>query len=182
MRRSVFVGLLVLGPALGTDPGVSARTTKHRTYELGTPGDHLVSNCVAATVADGCDPTGATPDGSVDLGGFVWTPEDLPTGTDAVQVTVCDDVWGCEAVGGRVCVDVNAHNVCGETHAHEPYVPFCGGGSPVVSLPSGSSFGAVVLFLNGPEEQNTRCFPDAPAGATTGGIVDPAAGVYASFG
>lgn len=191
------------GAASHVDPGSSI----HRTYELGPPGDFLVSDCVTgderttywrhpldvsaagapASDASGpeapqasCDPAGQTQDGSIDVGGAVVRSGDVPDGVRSLQTDIVDDVFGADAVGGLVCNDRDGDLICGETADGELRANFCGT-TPPLTIPPPRDWHAVVVFVNGPVAQTIDCDAAAAPTATTGGVLDPAAGIFLAF-
>lgn len=104
------------------------------------------------------------------------------------QATIVDDVFGTE-VGGSVAADFDHNTVFGEEDKGEPSASFCGGVSPVLEANHDTDdnghddFGwAVAVFTNGPIDQATNCDPTAAPTATTGGIFNPAGGIYMTVG
>lgn len=127
------------------------------------------------------DPAGVTDDGNFQTGGAKWFGEDLPVGVDAVQVSVVDDVWGAGVIGASLATDVDDNSIYGEEEQGEVAVQFCGN-SPVVDLIPTPGWAALIVFVGQPYRQYLNCDPlDAPTGATTGGVLDPAGGVFGTF-
>lgn len=155
--------------------------TSHRTYEWGQT-EVIAINCAtgSSTLGTGCDPTGQTQDGSIDIAGIIWTPDELPDGVDSVQTAIVDDVFGSGVISGDACTDENGNNVCGETEEGEVETEFCGS-SATFDIPPAPNWDAFVVFLEGVLEQNLNgCTPDAYA--TTGGVLNPNGGVFTTFG
>lgn len=168
----------------------------------------LVSRCVyevGTTVFVGVsvsDPTGLTEDENVNVGGCGWTFPDADPGgedplTDVVggnlvvrgeysqaQASVTDDIFG-PAVGADIASDADHDHTFGEEDEDEFRVSFCGTSPLFTSDVDHDGDGhpdlafELALFLNGPVRQALNCDPFAnPVGATTGGILDPAGGVF----
>lgn len=176
------------GPAAATHlPTKVARCT----YEVGTVSGHL-----EYTTAD---PTGLTDDGYVNQGGCLWefaaTAQAPPSSAiegqvpvdgeySSFQLAVVDDVFG-PALGANACLDVDNDRICGEDDEGEVSFAFCGT-SPVIEPEIDSDGNGhqdlgsnLMVFLNGPHHQVTNCDPSAnPYGGTTGGVLDPAGGLF----
>lgn len=172
----IVVGLVLAAPTAlaghGGDP-----ITIHRTYEVGFT--YAGVHCVPGYATVDCDPTGQTQDGSIDAS-VVWYEKaagDLPAGVDAVQASVIDDIFGPGIIGGHICTDEggDGNDICGE--AHETNEAFCGQSS-VVDIPR--IWQAVGVFLGGPVRQTLSCDPTQGI-ATSGGVLNPAGGVYLIF-
>lgn len=163
--------------------------TTHCTYEVGT-----VGTVVGYTHSD---PTGATADGFINLGGCSWAfrPQEnmYSAVTDSMrldgertlmQFSIIDDVFG-NAVGAAFCVDIDGNAVCGEEGSPDLHAQFCGT-SPVFEAPKDTNgdghkdFGIDAgLWLNGPVDQGMFCDPTVnPVGATSGGILNPNGGIF----
>lgn len=112
------------------------------------------------------------------------------------QLSVVDDLWGPGVViGGFICNDGNDNGICGETEKGEVAEEFCGGdaGSPGGLATSTkdwdgdghADYGArLVITVYGPVRQTLSCGTGGPTmvpGATTGGILDPAGGLFATL-
>lgn len=147
-----------------------------------------------------------TQDGAWNIGGVNWRleprhTEDNPPGQpslsvaldadpDVAQVSVVDDVWGSGIVGGFFCNDSDDTHTCDDANPDERLVDFCGE-SPVVTAESDTDgdgrkdFGFhIFVVLAGPVMQVLNCPADAttnPIGATTGGVLDPAGGIYMTY-
>lgn len=179
---AIGVGLLLTAaPALaghGGDP-----ISVQRTYEVG-PIEVGAVTCIGNPqgLTGSCDPTGQTQDGSIDVGGAIFTADDLPDGVDAFQATIVDDIWGPDVVSGDMCTDEDGNDVCGETDKGEVEEEFCGSSS-VVSIPPVPNFDSATVFVEGPQEQTTNgCSTTAaPTGATTGGVLNPNGGIFITF-
>lgn len=161
------------------------------TYEVG-PGYHL------EYTTD--DPTGLTSDGTLNQGGCLWEFSDSAQSppTSAIegqrevsgeysrfQLALVDDVFGPE-LGASACMDIDNNRICGEDEKGEIGFTFCGT-SGVHGDEIGDTDGDghpdlgsnLMLFLNGPRRQALNCDATAnPVGATTGGILDPAGGIF----
>lgn len=179
---ALAVAVLVAGvPAVAGAETV----TRHRTYETavtnGFPGGWLLVDCAPGygPASDDCDPSGATEDGSVDVGGVVIPADGTADGATEVQVRIVDDVWGAGAVAGYVCALGFAHDSCAEQQSG--FELFCGESSPV--SPHTGEIKEVHVTVLGTWWQVVACDPAmAPTGGTSGGVINPAAGIYAEFG
>lgn len=159
----------------GGDP-----VTLRATYEVGPlPG---VWTCIPGSLLDGCDPTGLSQDGSIDAGGARWFPDEVPEGVDVVQASIVDDVWGANVIAANLFTCAGGNAICGDEEQGEVSVIFCGT-SPPVDIPAAPAWEQVGVFLGYAVWQYTVCdFTDAPTGATTGGVLDPAGGIFVTFG
>lgn len=166
-----LLGALMLVSPLALAGHGGGPVSQRRTYELAAHnnGAGFVLDCPLGTGGVlGCDPTGQAQDGSVDLGGAVFVPPD-DHAVSSVSIQVFDD--RSRTVFGQVCQDVNADGVCGDQH--DLFYPFCDttGVLPVR--------GPVVVFVYGVVDTTLNCAPSL--GATTGGVLDPSAGIFATF-
>lgn len=100
------------------------------------------------------------------------------------QASIVDDLFGAGTVGGVVAADFDHNTVFGEDDKGEPSTTFCGTSS---MLETGNDtdgdghpdFGwAVAVFTNGPVRQVLNCDAVQAPTATTGGVLDPAGGIY----
>lgn len=114
---------------------------------------------------------------------------ELPVTSGRVEITVSivDDVYGSGAVGGAICTeaanDDYDHVACDEglLTGGEINEEFCNGGPFTVTVEEISEVDAIVVYTNGPKNQADHCDLLLAQTATTGGILDPAGGVYISF-
>lgn len=175
----VGIATILMTPAALAGHG-AAPVTMHRTYELGPT--FFVWSCPPGDAGLDCDPTGQTQDDSIDLGGVQIFAEDVPVGVDTVQASVVDDVWGAGVVAGFLCTEENGDNICGDTEAGEVQQNFCGQ-SEVMDIPPAPNWEKVDVFVSFPVWQVEHCDPTAaPTGATSGGVANPAAGIFITFG
>lgn len=145
----------------------------HRTYE------EAHHNFAILTGFRFEDPTGLTADGTIDLGGAVIFPEDVPDGVNTVQASIVDDIWGPGAVAGWLCVDVNGDSIC-DPEDDEPSLFFCGD-SVVVDIPAAPGWNFINIIVAGSFTQALICdITAAPTGGTHGGVLDPAGGIFAT--
>lgn len=187
---AVLASLVLAGAAPSAATHLETKVARC-TYEVGTVSGHL------EYTTD--DPTGLTSDGYVNQGGCLWefsaTAEDPPSSAiegqvpvdgeyGSFQLSVVDDVFG-PALGARACLDVDNNRICGEDEKGEVSFSFCGT-SPVIE-PELDTDGNdhpdlgsnLMVFLNGPHHQALDCDPTVnPWGGTTGGILDPAGGLF----
>lgn len=181
----VALGLALLAPTALAGHGGPSKTL-HRTYEFAhhnqgpfwAAGDCITGEETGGALA--CDPTGQMQDGSFDVGG-VWEHQhdpEVPHGTDGVQVRVVDDIWGGGVLAASLCTDDDDDQLCGETGEGEVRVTFCGD-SPSISL-SGMWHIAVAVVGGGVRQALWCDINDAPA-ATSGGVLDPDAGIFLTF-
>lgn len=173
------IGLLV--GALAMAPAVSAQTF-HQTYEVGPT--YGAFRCYATVDVEqdvnpneDCDPTGLTQDDSIDTGGAIFLPDEVAPGATSLQASIVDDVFGSDTTAGYLCTDQNDNNVCGETDQGEVRELFCGA-SPVVPIPTPDKWDAAVVFASYPGWMVTQ---GCDGFGTTGGVLDPAGGIYATF-
>lgn len=170
----------------------SAPITEHRTYETALHNYGAVAlawTCPTGFVTGqvgepDCDPTGTTQDGSIDLGGFVVTrDEDDATMDDisAVTISIVDDVWGPGVVSGSAGTDEDDDNIAGEEDEGEARVDFCGDSAPMDVSGAHSDWVAIAGFVWGGVKQALDCDITAASGGTSGGVLDPAAGVFVTF-
>lgn len=174
---TVLALALVTAPAAlaghGGDP-----VSIHATYELGPT--FFVWSCPPGDAGLGCDPTGQTQDGSIDLGGVQIFAEDVPRGVDSVQAAVVDDVFGPGSVAGFLCTEEDGNNVCGETDKGEAAQVFCGSSS-TLSIPPAPNWEKTDVFVSYYGWELTDC--DLADGfATSGGVLNPNAGIFVTFG
>lgn len=193
-------GLLILSFGVGLAGADHGQITDQCTYEVGAVGD-------MSTYTYDPDPTGLTEDGTLNWGGCVWWFPDADPGGESVldpivqprpvdgehavlQVAIVDDVFASQ-LGGRICSDADHDFMCGEDDEGEINDRFCGGSSPVFVSDDDADgdghpdFGfSVGVFVNGPLNQNLYCGATTtnPVGATTGGVLDPAGGIYLHLG
>lgn len=182
MELGTTLGLLTATLMIAGTAGASTLTL-HATYEI-TP------FTMTGLVDTQPDPVGVTPDGYWDLNGVLFSCPQVQgsyvvvedsnhdgCGTwNELQAMIVDDVWGSNAVFGMVCVDGNGDFICEDTPA-EPKSFFCGT-SPVIDFEPYEE-GSITVWLGGTTGQAMYCDPgDAPTGAETGGILNPAGGVY----
>lgn len=106
---------------------------------------------------------------------------------NSLQISVVDDIWGAGTVGGFGCSDSDNNYVCGETDKGEFRESFCNGQSSVFTHEADNDgdghpdFGfGVAVFVNGPRSQTLGCEVVGPeaVGAVSGGVLDPAGGIY----
>lgn len=185
---ALFFGLLVLASASPVQAGHNPEITAHCTYEFGTSFGAWSFN----------DPTGLTPDGGLNVGGCMfefhandpWTDieEGIPVDGEytILQVAVVDDIFST-AIGGSICNDVNGDLVCGAADENEISTSFCGTSEVHEALVDTNGDGHKdfgnygTTFLNRPVGQALNCDPVAGPAATTGGILDPAGGIFMSL-
>lgn len=158
---------LSAGPALAADapPVFVAR----KTYEAPPVGG----------TAAYPDPLGIMQDEEINVGGVVFAvlvqgPHDV---TVSFQPAIVDDIFGSGTVGGEICVDVNQNGRSCESDYGERLGGFCGEGSKEDRLLR-PGLTRVVVFINGPYFQAKDCEPSEAPSATSGGVLDPAGGVY----
>lgn len=188
-----LVGAAAPGMADHLDP-VTARCT----YEIPEPQTQFTPQFATD------DPTGATDDGAINKGvcAFHTPASDPGEGSDlgpahvllngvttiegqysVAQASVVDDVYG-NAVGGALCADFNHDHLCGDPEEGEPLTTFCGTSPPItVGQDSDDNdhddFGwGLVVGVNGPVWQALNCDPVAAPASTTGGVMDPAGGIF----
>lgn len=156
--------------------------TRRRTYETAIsnsgPAAFLL-DCVPGHLPGGdCDPTGQTGDGSIDVGGASIAPDAATRNATAVRVRVVDDVRGAGVVGAGVCWDLDGDRVC---HPEEASARFCGQGPWLTPVEDPRGWVRVEVFVYSGLRHALYC-PDAPTqGGTSGGVLDPAAGIYVDF-
>lgn len=127
------------------------------------------------------DPTGQTQDGTLDLGGTAFFPEDVEPGVDSLQASIVDDIYGAGTVVGWICSDENGDNLCDP--ADEEISSFFCGQSQVVSIPPSPDWHFVIVGVGGPLSQALLCDPSqAPLGGTSGGVLNPNGGIFGTFG
>lgn len=192
MRKTlaVLTAIGLLAGALAVVPAASAQETTvvHVTYEWAQTGITVEDSSEYFGV---CPP--ATNDGWCDIGGtefFCNPPEGSiddarEPGCDftLAQVSIVDDLWGAGVVVGIVATDVNGNHITGEEDEGEVSETFCGDSSSF-DIPDleGPNYASIAIFLPGPDAQATNCDPAAaPTGATTGGILDPAGGIFVTL-
>lgn len=197
---AIPIGLLVAAATLGALAGPAQaphqpELVSRCTYESGGMDFWAVS---------ASDPAGLTEDGDVAIGGCAWTfPDADPGGADGppltdltgtglivsgeyseAQASLVDDVFGPE-VGADLASDADHDGGFGDPEKGEFSATFCtqspvftsdidhdGDGHPDLAF-------QIAVFLNGPYAQALNCDPVAnPVGATTGGILDPAGGIF----
>lgn len=190
---SVGCGIALLLAGAGTVAADhNATFTSHCTYEVGV-GD---PNWLTME-----DPTGLTSDGKINFNGcnfeFLASGGSEPAPGDILvegeytelQVSIVDDVFGTQ-LGAWVGQDADDNGVNGEDEKGEISKVFCGGSSRVFVSEKDwdgdghADFGAeMVVLTNGPFRQVYWCGSTAnPVGATTGGVLNPAGGIYLSLG
>lgn len=104
---------------------------------------------------------------------------------DQATASIVDDVYGAGAVGGLLCNDGDGDGICGETEEGEERVAFCAFGPALDSDVDWDGDGhddlgaSLTLLVNGHAAQMLRC--GSTAGATTGGVLDPAAGAFVTL-
>lgn len=139
------------------------------------------------------DPTGASDDGTWDVGSCLWSFPDAGGDDESLlsddpgftvdgeyvqgRIAVDDTLFGSD-VGGTLCVDNNLNKVCGETVEGEMMIDFCGGAYGPWEATGDSDGdghadvgGHVAVWLHGIWEQHFRC-PDSanPAGGVRGSM------------
>lgn len=195
-RRGTVIGLmsalLVVG-AFGLGGAAASHATEKTvrcTYEVGSTGD-IWENTIE-------DPAGVTQDGYISWGGCGWEFVDTDTGDypvfsqfrdvtgeyTSLQLAIVDDVFG-STVGGFACGDVDSNYVCGEDDKNEIVAQFCGTSPTFTAVGDADGdghedFGGFMgTFVNGPYRQAMNCdATEAPTGATSGGVLDPAGGIF----
>lgn len=145
------------------------------------------------------DPTGLTTDERLDLGGCTWMfpasggepdpMEDTRTVDkewNRAEPAIVDDVWGI-GVGGVVCNDGDGDGVCGELHEDEQVAAFCSSPALLTSEKDWDGdghddFGASLrVEVNGPLRQALQCEPQTAPTGTSGGLLNPAAGIFVTL-
>lgn len=125
------------------------------------------------------DHTGLTQDEEINVGGVVFTIK--VDGEEPVEVSlqgeIVDDLFGPDAVGGEFCVDLNQDGWMCDGDAGERSGPFCGS-SPPVPFRLAPGVTKVLVFLHAADFQVRKCDPAAAPTATTGGVLDPAGGIF----
>lgn len=197
----ILTATVLLVGATGT---VSAdhlpEVTAHCTYEVGEwDPPALITIDYAAP-----DPTGLTADGAINDTVCVFHTPDSDPGENSnlgpihffldgvitidgqysvAQTSIVDDVFG-SAIGGAMCADFNHDHICGSADDGEPANSFCGT-SPAVAVGHDTDgnghadFGwGLVVGVNGWYDQVLNCDPVAAPQSTTGGVLDPAGGIY----
>lgn len=150
------------------------------------------------------DPTGLSEDGAINKGVCAFHTPDTDPGESSglgpvhillngittidgqysvAQASIVDDVYG-SAVGGAVCADFNHDHLCGDPDEGEPLETFCGT-SPTITVGQDTDgdghddFGwGLVVGVNGPFWQALNCDATAAPASTTGGVMDPAGGIF----
>lgn len=174
----VLALLMVTTPAMAGHGG--SAVTVHRTYEWGQAeiiGWECPTGWALSQLGqdEDCDPTDQTGDGSIDVGGVVIEPDDVPADVTHIRVSIVDDLFGPGRVGGDLCVSSDQPNICG--YPGDITEEFCGSTGPH-RLPA--DWKAVAVFVEGAIEQHLNgCDPTAYA--TTGGVVDAEGGIFATF-
>lgn len=165
--------LLLTVPLAAADHDLSA----HRTYEFGPPGDYIIIQCVTGNEQLGtdCDPTGTTQDGSIDLGGAIFSGEEL-AGFTTVEASIVDDVFGSGTVGFWLCAHIEGSGACDDPG--ELMGQFCGS-SGAQTLPDG--YDSFTVFVNGAIFQALDCDATQAPTSTSGGLLDPSGGIFLSF-
>lgn len=172
----VAASLLILGVPVQAGHGGDPLTV-HKTYEEAV---HNTAGLILVQQFD--DPTGQTQDGTLHLGGAGFYPEDVVPGVDSVQASIVDDVYGAGTVVGWITSDENGNNIGGEEEHGEVSVFFCGQSQPV-SIPPSPDWYFIIIGVGGEIHQALICNPAAaPTGGTSGGVLNPAGGIYATFG
>lgn len=202
MRAIIVTAVVGLSIASGAAAaGHRPVATTHCTYENGAS----VGRLSFATE----DPTGLTADGAINNDSCIFEFPDSDPGRDttgdineafgfatsgalvvegqygSAQAAIVDDVFGTN-VGGTVAADLD-HDT-GFGGEGEPSVEFCGT-SPVLTSDADvngdghADFGwAVAVFTHGPVGQAMFCDPVAGPTGTSGGILNPAGGIYLTVG
>lgn len=187
---ALALGLLLLtglpAPATAGHLGVSTAVC---TYEVG----QIDSLQLSAE-----DPTGLTTDGGINLGGCNWRLEprhaDVPSASvpleadpDVAQVSIVDDFFGNE-VGAFFCNDANDDHTCADENPDEILQFFCGTSPPFQAEADTDGDGRkdfghhIFVALNGPVWQALECDATTnPVGAVSGGVLDPAGGVFMQY-
>lgn len=201
-RTAAAVAVAVLAALLGGAGTAAAghldQTTARCTYEVGEVEPGVLSADFAAD-----DPLGLTADGAVNKTVCAFHTPDSDPGESSqlgpahvlldgvitidgqygqVQASIVDDVWGSGALGGSIFADLNHDHMSGLDG--EPVHSFCGT-SPVLELGQDTDgdghadFGwGVVVSVNGYVSQALNCDPVEAPTSTTGGVLDPAGGIF----
>lgn len=205
---ATVLGLMMLtslaGPAAAghIDPPGAVRAT----YEVGQVDFLQLSDDGHDYGGEGALCTVSPEDCAWNLGGVNWrleprhtegSPEGQPSVSvalhadpDVAQVSVIDDVWGPGIVGGFFCNDSDDTHTCDDANPDERLVNFCGS-TPVVPAEADTDgdgrrdfgfhlfvvlAGPVMQVLNCPEHATTN-----PVGAISGGVLDPAGGIFMTY-
>lgn len=195
----VVLAVGAVGPAAADD---REPVTGQCTYEVVDPAVSYTTNFAIE------DPTGLTSDGALNkaICGFHFPDSDPGENADwepfedefhnvvsgvytfsgqysQAQASVVDDVFGRE-VGGLVCADLDHDHICGNQEDGEPLHRFCGT-SPVVE-PGADTDGdghgdlgwGLFVAVNDWYHQTLSCDPFTAPQSTTGGVLDPAGGIF----
>lgn len=199
------VGLALLSPIGWAEAGHNDTVKSRCTYE--TPEEPQL---LALDFAKE-DPIGVTEDGAINNGGCLWTMPDSDPGEDTgdcptcglehhaidgarelqgeysiAQASIVDDVYGSGVIAGAIAGDFDHDHVVGEEG--EPLFNFCGT-SPVVESTQDADgdghddFGwGLFVAYHGPINQALQCDATQAPTSTTGGVLDPAGGIYLTVG
>lgn len=181
-RTGLAIALAALLVAVAVPAAAHEPLTIHRTYEAVT---ERWADCTARD-----DPSGLTADGFLNVNCVVLHDDELGSHDGHVQVATVDDVFGAGTVGAYVAFyDCDPHNddadrlpaICQQVgEAGEFGGSFCGT-SPVYETPPDAAWNHLVVGLNGAASQAMDCDPTSTPTATTGGVLNPGGGVFATF-